>query len=148
MSAASAPMPALGRADTQAIMRQIADAAPRSGDGGFELRLSPEELGSVRLRMVPGEAGIMVYVQADRPETLDLLRRNIDQLAQDLARSGTEAAGFSFGGDSAAGNGSEARDDNTAAGAAGGMQATADPEATIPMAQSAPQATRGIDIRL
>ncbi len=85
------------RADAASVARQIADAIPQSGDGAFEVRLSPEELGTVRLRMVPSEAGLVVQVQADRPETLDLLRRNIDMLADELARAGTHASGFSFG---------------------------------------------------
>jgi flagellar hook-length control protein FliK len=144
------PTPVAGapaaRMDAQAVARQIADAMPRGSDGGFEVRLSPEELGTVRLRMVPGEGGLIVQVQADRPETLDLLRRNIDLLAQELSRAGSNAAGFSFADGSTAGS-----DERNAQGNRTQGGGTAGP-ASGPPAESAdaPAMVRagGIDIRL
>jgi deferrochelatase/peroxidase EfeB len=46
--------------------------------------------------MIQSEGGLMVHVHADRPETLDLLRRHIDQLARDLSSAGHDAEGFTF----------------------------------------------------
>lgn len=77
-------------------MRQIAENLQKMSDGRVEIRLSPEELGSVRLQLHQGESGLTVTVQAERPETLDLMRRNIDQLARDLADAGYGEASFSF----------------------------------------------------
>jgi hypothetical protein len=84
------------RPDGAAVMRQIAENLQKMSDGRVEIRLSPEELGSVRLQLHQGESGLTVTVQAERPETLDLMRRNIDQLARDLADAGYGEASFSF----------------------------------------------------
>lgn len=85
------------RPDVAPILRQIADAMPQLNDRGIELRLSPEELGRVHMQLVQTESGLTVHINADRPETLDLMRRHIDQLAKDLADAGFENSGFSFG---------------------------------------------------
>lgn len=42
------------------------------------------------------EAGITVSVVAERPETLDLMRRNIDQLAREFEIIGYNDINFSF----------------------------------------------------
>jgi len=63
-----------------------------------EVRLSPEELGRVKLSMTSGEAGMTVQIIAERAETLDLIRRNIDLLAADLHKQGFSNLSFSFGG--------------------------------------------------
>lgn len=75
---------------------QIADAV-RSGEKPIELKLNPAELGRVRLALAPGDGVMMVTVLADRPETLDLMRRHIDMLAQELRAIGYGSTAFSFG---------------------------------------------------
>ncbi|ETA52588.1 hypothetical protein P279_07815 [Rhodobacteraceae bacterium PD-2] len=87
------------RSEPAAILRQVADALPRMADGRIELQLNPEELGRVRFQIHSVENGLVVQVAADRPETLDLMRRHLDQLARDFAEAGYEGASFSFGGD-------------------------------------------------
>lgn len=42
---------------------------------------------------------MVVTVLADRPETLDLMRRHIDLLARDLQQMGYEGLSFAFGRD-------------------------------------------------
>ncbi|WP_323767703.1 flagellar hook-length control protein FliK [Antarctobacter sp.] len=84
------------RADAVATVRQVAEGMARLSDGIVEIRLSPEELGHVRMQLVSSDGGMTVHVSADRPETLDLLRRNIDQLARDLADAGYDGASFTF----------------------------------------------------
>lgn len=84
------------RADAMATVRQVAEGMARLSEGSVEIRLSPEELGQVRMQLVPSESGMTVHVSADRPETLDLLRRHIDQLARDLADAGYDGASFTF----------------------------------------------------
>ena len=81
------------------VLRQIAEQLPVNGSGSVEIRLNPDELGSVRMTLAPAEAGLTVHIQADRSETLDLIKRNIEQLARDLAEAGYEGAAFSFAGD-------------------------------------------------
>jgi hypothetical protein len=80
------------------IAVQIAHAAEAGGGarGTIELSLSPEELGRVRLRLHPSEAGLSVTITADRPETLDLMRRNIDLLAREFVQIGYEGTQFDF----------------------------------------------------
>lgn len=76
---------------------QIIAALTQPEDGPVEVRLSPEELGRVRLFMSGGEGGMNVHLQADRGETLDLLRRNVSMLADELRQAGYDALSFSFG---------------------------------------------------
>ncbi len=83
------------------VITQIVQAAKTAVDGIIEVKLSPEELGRVRLTMTTGETGMTVLVTAERPETLDLLRRNIDLFAADLADQGFSDLNFSFGQDDA-----------------------------------------------
>lgn len=79
------------------IAQQMADAVHRSGgDRGVDLLLNPAELGRVRISLSPSEAGMTVQILADRPETLDLIRRHIDLLAQDFHSLGYEATEFAF----------------------------------------------------
>lgn len=86
------------------VARQIAEAIPPADSPGFDLSLSPEELGQVRLRLIGGEAGGVLMIYAERPETLDLLRRHIGTLEQDLRDLGHEGLELRFsssdGGDS------------------------------------------------
>ncbi|MDP3341304.1 flagellar hook-length control protein FliK [Frigidibacter sp.] len=81
-------MPALGP--------QLAEAVARFPDRPVELTLSPEELGRVRLTLSTSDAGLVLAVSAERPETLDLMRRNIDQLARDFREIGFSDLSFSF----------------------------------------------------
>ena len=82
----------------RSIVNQIIQSVTRvSGDNSIELRLQPEELGRVRLTMQTTDAGVSVQVSADRSETLDLLRRNIDVLENDLRKQGFASTSFSFG---------------------------------------------------
>lgn len=86
------------RENAAAVLRQMNDMLPRLSEGSIDIRLSPEELGKVRMQLVPSDQGMTVHIQADRPETLDLLRRHVDQLAKDLSDAGFESTGFTFAG--------------------------------------------------
>ena len=83
----------------RAQFRPMAVALAAHPGQTVELLLAPEELGRVRLVLNPAEGGISVRIAADRPETLDLLRRHSGELAQDLAALGFEGATFTFGGE-------------------------------------------------
>lgn len=90
---------------THAPHRQIADAIVRTRDGIVEVQLDPLELGRVTLLLgTDHRAGIGII--AERPETLDLIRRHSDQLLQDLRDSGMPDARLDFARqDSPGGNG-------------------------------------------
>lgn len=74
----------------------LADIAARFPDRPVELTLSPEELGRVRMSFTTGDGALTMSLVADRPETLDLLRRHIDVLAQDFRDLGFANLSFSF----------------------------------------------------
>ncbi|WP_074644400.1 flagellar hook-length control protein FliK [Celeribacter baekdonensis] len=79
------------------VAMQLADAARQLPDRPVEITLSPEELGKVRLSFQLSENGAMhVVIAAERAETLDLLRRNIDSLMTEFRDLGYENSGFSF----------------------------------------------------
>ena len=94
------PPPAERAADlsrqTPALGPQLAEAVARFPDRPVELTLSPEELGRVRLTLSTSDGGLVLAVTAERPETLDLMRRNIDQLARDFREIGFSDLSFSF----------------------------------------------------
>ncbi|MCG6882576.1 MAG: flagellar hook-length control protein FliK [Silicimonas sp.] len=85
----------------RSVVTQIVQSVTRSqASNVIEVRLQPEELGRVRLTLTPSDSGIAVQIVAERTETLDLLRRNIDLLAEDLNRRGFSDLDFSFEGGS------------------------------------------------
>ena len=133
----------------QDIPRQIAVQIARAAEGGpggargtVELSLSPEELGRVRLRLHPSEAGLSVTITADRPETLDLMRRNIDLLAREFLDIGYEDAQFDF---TRGGQGTD--DDNAAASTASALTAAPPDTAQTALAARLVLGDR-LDIRL
>lgn len=82
------------------VAQQMAEAARALRDGPVELTLKPEELGRVRMTLATGADGAMTMtVQAERPETLDLMRRHINDLARELQQMGFSDLNFSFGRD-------------------------------------------------
>ena len=62
-----------------------------------ELRLDPEELGKLRIALRSEGDLMQVSVTAERPETLDLLRRHSDRLMQELQAAGYDGATLDFG---------------------------------------------------
>lgn len=77
---------------------QIAQAIMTARDGRVSLALDPEELGRVRLVMQPDNDTLRIHILAERPETLDMLRRNIADLASELRQAGLGQASFTFAG--------------------------------------------------
>ncbi|MCR9085367.1 MAG: flagellar hook-length control protein FliK [Rhodobacteraceae bacterium] len=134
-------------AEPRAIVRQIADAMIAAHENGIDLQLSPEELGRVRLSITPGEGGFLVTVSADRPETLELLRRHIDLLGEEFAALGLGDTAFSFNdppGHPAQDDEHRSQTDATLV----GLGETAEPETPVPPAPH-PRAQSGLlDIRL
>lgn len=88
------------------VAQQLADRLPAADALGFDLRLDPEELGRVRLTLTTHEGASLLLVHADRPETLDLLRRHISLLEGELRSQGHEGLSLRFsGGGAQHGNG-------------------------------------------
>ena len=120
------------------VIRQIGDAVLERTSDVVELRLKPEELGHVRFRMTAGENSLNMTILADRPETLDLLRRHVDQLARHLDDLGCSGTQFRFGEGTGRGGGSP------------GVPVGDDrPEATDVLAQNdIKESETGLDIRI
>ncbi|MHC0051954.1 flagellar hook-length control protein FliK [Actibacterium sp. D379-3] len=94
--AAAAPFGALPDPGPAAF-RQMAETLHRAPDGQMDLILSPEELGRLRMTLTPGDTGISVVIHADRADTMDLMRRNIDMLSQEFRDLGYRDIRFDFG---------------------------------------------------
>lgn len=80
------------------VGRQIAGAMQHGPTRPVEISLNPEELGRVRLSMSTSETLLNLQVMAERPETLELLRRHISILEQEFRSIGYENVTFSFAG--------------------------------------------------
>jgi hypothetical protein len=110
----AAPPPAV------AAVRDAAQAILVSGpSGGVELRLDPPELGVVTIDIATEDGVVRAVLSAERPETLDLMRRHAEALQRDLMAAGFGRADLSFadrrGGQSSGGFDGEAGGDEPAA---------------------------------
>ena len=89
--------PAGDRTQAAAAMAQMAPTLRKGADGTTEIRLDPPELGRVRLTLRTDETGLVATVLAERPETMDMMRRNADMLMRDLMAGGQTKVDLSFG---------------------------------------------------
>ena len=87
-----------------AVVQQITEVIRDPREGSIEVELHPRELGRVRMSFSMADGNLSVSVSADRPDTLDAIRRNIDQLSSELRTFGYRSLAFDFAG---AGMGSE-----------------------------------------
>lgn len=125
------------------IARQLAEAIQQNPNRPVEITLKPHELGAVRLSVQQAEMGIIVNLTAERPETLELMRRHIDQLGQDFQAMGYANIAFSFA-EGEAGTDAQSDDAPTHQGAET-EDASAVPAAHIHLATGT---TGGVDLRL
>lgn len=132
------------------VARQLGEAMTQATNRPVEIALSPEELGRVRMSIVADDGTITVNIIAERTDTLDLMRRHIDQLGQTFREMGYDQINFAFGqgantGDQAGNNNTDnSNDPNT------NQQLNADESELTPPTlidlKMAPD--RGVDIRL
>jgi hypothetical protein len=84
-----------------AVLAQISQGlqvlAQQGPNDQMNLTLNPEELGRLRFEMTSTGERVHVSLFVERGETMDLLRRNVDQLLSDLRQSGFGQASLSFG---------------------------------------------------
>lgn len=89
-----------GPSPHQSLVQQTSAALVRlanDGPGRIELTLSPETLGRVHFDMRPDATGLSITLSAERPETLDLIRRHLPELLAELRQAGVQAGTLSFG---------------------------------------------------
>ncbi|MCD9147133.1 flagellar hook-length control protein FliK [Pseudophaeobacter flagellatus] len=102
------------------IGAQLAQAFVAKGDRNVDVALNPEELGRVKMRVSTSESGITVVIQTERPETGDLMRRHINELADEFRKMGFENISFEFNGGGASGGQAKGDSDGqTSAGISG-----------------------------
>ncbi|HHX88173.1 MAG TPA: flagellar hook-length control protein FliK [Paracoccus sp.] len=77
--------------------QQIAARAVDLGHGRFELSLSPTELGKVDMLLQDGENRLTLFINAERPETMELIRRHISLLEQELRQMGLGTLSLQLG---------------------------------------------------
>lgn len=79
------------------VPAQISQAVISASGPVTELRLSPEELGTVRIEVKTEREKVTVTLLAERPETLDLLRRHADRLVAEFRAAGFSEMNLGFG---------------------------------------------------
>ena len=80
------------------LSAQLLPLAQSAQSGPVELVLSPAELGQLRFEIHHRGDQVQIVLSAERPETLDLLRRNSEQLLADFRNAGFAGASLAFGG--------------------------------------------------
>ncbi|WP_377510246.1 flagellar hook-length control protein FliK [Octadecabacter sp. R77987] len=126
----------------KAVSQQVAVAVTQKPDGQTEIRLNPEELGRVRLALSPSENGITLTITTERPETADLMRRNLEGLAQEFRALGYADVAFDFGQT----EDQPAQDEHGSGDQPAANTRPTEPPQDAPAAQ--PQPTAGLDLRL
>ena len=101
---ASATRPDMARPLAQQIAQQIAQAAGRAAQAPTEVRLDPEELGRVTLRLSTEDGGVTLHVTAERAETSDLMRRHISLLEESYRSLGYDRIEIAINGRQAGGH--------------------------------------------
>lgn len=92
----NAPIPAVPKPPPD-LAAQITHHMAAAKAGGVELVLSPQELGKIRFEIQQVGDGVRVVLTAERPETIEMLRRHSDQLLQEFRQSGFTGSSLSFG---------------------------------------------------
>ncbi|MES0828005.1 flagellar hook-length control protein FliK [Ruegeria sp. SCP11] len=92
-------MTAATRAETtRAIASQMANAINvRSHSGTIEVALNPEELGRVSIVLNGRDDGLYMTITAERPETLDMMRRHLSVLEMEFQNFGLGGLSIDLG---------------------------------------------------
>ena len=130
------------------VAAQIVSGLSRNPEGTTDIALAPEELGHVRLKLKPDATNpdrMVVMITFERPETLDLFRRNAGELTEALRTAGYAGVDIGFGREG--GGGSES--DRPRHAVSSGFDRTAGPDGTH-LAETAPRLMAGasLDLRL
>ncbi|WP_264211902.1 flagellar hook-length control protein FliK [Leisingera thetidis] len=132
------------------IAAQLAEAFAAKGKQKVEVSLNPQELGHVKMRVVASETGITMVVQTERPETGDLMRRHIHELAEEFRRMGYEDISFEFSGGQTGGDrsGQEPDGGSGQAGGEAGAPGAGAADTREPAIQNLRHGSAGVDMRV
>jgi hypothetical protein len=109
VSASAHLAPPQNTSQTTAQIVAAISGASVDGQKTTEVALNPAELGRVRLRLATTDGVLTVLVSAERAETMELLRRNIETLTHDLSETGYDGAQIVFSQDGGRARDKEAR---------------------------------------
>ncbi len=88
------------KSNTQNVARRIAaqlgDAFATTGEKKVDVLLNPKELGRVKMQVETSETGVKITINAERPETSDLMRKHIEQLEREFHEMGFADVSFEF----------------------------------------------------
>ena len=92
------PTPAALMPNQSAMLAsRITEMSITRDNGPVDVSLSPDELGKLTISIKQDGSFVHVTLTAERPETLDLMRRNASDLIADLRQTGFSGASLSFG---------------------------------------------------
>jgi flagellar hook-length control protein FliK len=132
----------------QTASQQIASGAAQvqaDPGGPVDIALDPPELGRVRLSLVEVNGTMTLSITAERPETADLMRRNLALLAEEFSRLGLDAPSVDISGGGQGGRHHHG-DDHVPAGGRHDPQPLGQIAASPAAAR--PMAANGLDLRL
>jgi len=78
------------------VVQQLAVTMVQHKDQLTEIALDPPELGKVKMQLSIADGVAQVVLAVERPETNDLIRRHLDQLANELGALGYRDITFEF----------------------------------------------------
>ncbi|MVO15584.1 flagellar hook-length control protein FliK [Parasedimentitalea huanghaiensis] len=133
------------------VAAQLATALATKGERNIDVALNPEELGRVKMRVTTTDSSVIVMITTERPETGDMMRRHINELADEFRQMGFEDISFEFGGEGFAGQMGEGAEQGASFG--GGSSEASD---TDPLANNIPEPAQknlrlgetGLDMRI
>ena len=79
------------------VTADLVTLAKTQPNGPIQILLNPAELGNLRFEIHQNADQLRVVLAVERPETMDLLRRNADQLLGEFRAAGFAGASLSFG---------------------------------------------------
>ncbi|WP_164660750.1 flagellar hook-length control protein FliK [Tropicibacter sp. Alg240-R139] len=91
----------------RSVGAQLAEQVAKRPQGAVDITLNPEELGRVRMTVNAGDSTVAISIMAERPETLDLMRRHVDQLIEEFRQLEYDGVEFAFSDGGATPDGSQ-----------------------------------------
>lgn len=130
------------------VARQLVEVMAQAAHRPVEITLAPQELGRVRMSVHTDDGLVTVNIIAERADTLDLMRRHIDQLGQSFRAMGYESISFAFshGSDTGDTSGNSDAKSDALGNSALADTSTDQPDPTLIELDRVPNA--GLDIRL
>jgi hypothetical protein len=94
--APGSPLALTKAATVTSIAQQMMPLLTEAEGKTVEVLLDPKDLGKLHFSMIQKGEGMMIALVVERRDTLDLLRRNADQLLQEMRNAGFHGNSLSF----------------------------------------------------